>query len=210
MTGSCPPFIAEVKTMRGPKLLAARKPDLADDISRPRWVFLCLFFTVLSVCFLWHATSCQRRPVSVGTRVSISVSLCVLRTECGPVTALPSLDCSELGTKERSSRASRTCFKLVAYSTRQPFLHYCWHLLSVLCVTRYNFWCWCEWITVIKSVSDRVFCYCQIKYMQFSAWLNLVWFILILTCIWLTANENKQNKHGDKYFLCATALNWNA
>lgn len=28
---------------------------------RPRWIFLCLFFTVLSVRFLWRATSRQRR-----------------------------------------------------------------------------------------------------------------------------------------------------
>ena len=36
------------------------------------------------------------------------------------------------------------------------FDHYFWHL-SVLCAARYKFWCWCEWINVIKSVSDRVF-----------------------------------------------------
>ena len=135
-----------------------------------------------------NAGQCQ------SARASVSVSVCVswgrnvdLSPHFRRLTAL------SLEQKKRSSRASRTRFKLVTYSTRQPFLNYCWHLLSVLCATRYKFWCWCEWITVLKSVSDRVFlCYCQIKYMQFSAWLNLVWFILILTCIWLTANENKQ------------------
>ena len=156
MTGSCPPFIAEVKTMRGPKLLAARKPDLADEISRPRWIFLS--FSMSCPC-----VSCDMpRHVNAGqcqsARASVSVSVCVswgrnvdLSPHFRRLTAL------SLEQKKRSSRASRTRFKLVTYSTRQPFFRYCWHLLSVFCVTRYKFWCWCEWITVLKSVSDRVF-----------------------------------------------------